>query len=90
MGSPQWYFILCVIFEVRSCIISRLNITVKNTSLAVGFATCVLYTGVGYCGGHFGHIASKKVSVVSLVVNIRLPTASTMKDLIKAVQYSVQ
>jgi len=36
-----------------------LNVTVKNTSLAVSFPCHVFYTGVGSCGGHFGRIACK-------------------------------
>jgi len=38
---------------------SMLNLTLKNTSLAVSFPTCVFYTWLGSGGGHFGHIACK-------------------------------
>ena len=36
-----------------------LNVTVKNTSLAVSFPCCVFHTGVGSSDGHFGHVACK-------------------------------
>jgi len=38
---------------------SLLNVVVKNSSLAVSFPSCVFYTGVGSCGGYFGHITCK-------------------------------
>ena len=41
IGSPWRSFWLCVIFEVQNGIMSLLNVTVKNTSLAVSFPSCV-------------------------------------------------